>query len=153
MNKIRVTKEFNFEMAHALYGYDGPCKNIHGHSYRLAVTIIGNVNEDNSDSKNGMVVDFSELKCLVTTAIVNPFDHALLLNKNSPHKNFSDHNKLFEKVELVDYQPTCENMLIDFAKKIKKILPPNNQLHHLLLRETSNSYAEWFAEDNKDTRV
>ncbi len=39
--RIRLTKEFTFETGHALYGYDGLCKNVHGHSYKLAVTVIG----------------------------------------------------------------------------------------------------------------
>lgn len=135
-------------MAHALYGYDGPCKNIHGHSYRLSLTVIGTVNAKNDDPKNGMVVDFSELKRIVSTMIINELDHALLLNANSPHKEFAKNN-LFEKIELVNYQPTCENMLIDFVKRIKTHLPESIRLHHLCLRETPSSYAEWYAEDNK----
>lgn len=145
MNFIRVTKEFRFEMAHALYGYDGPCKNIHGHSYSLSVSIIGKVKDKKNHSKNGMVVDFSELKEIVKSNIVDKFDHALVLNAISPHKKF-------EKVILVNYQPTCENLLIDFVKKIKPRLPKNIHLHHLCLRETSTSYAEWYAEDNKSEK-
>ena len=56
---IRITKEFKFEMAHALYGYDGLCKNIHGHSYRLWVTVRGEVLEENGSKKDGMVLDLS----------------------------------------------------------------------------------------------
>ena len=59
---IRVTKKFNFEMAHALTGHDGPCKNIHGHSYFLFITISGKPINDSTDPKNGMVMDFSDLK-------------------------------------------------------------------------------------------
>jgi 6-pyruvoyltetrahydropterin/6-carboxytetrahydropterin synthase len=54
MNKIRVSKEFHFEMAHALWNYDGPCKNIHGHSYKLIVTVIGTPLNDPNNPKNGM---------------------------------------------------------------------------------------------------
>ena len=56
---IRITKEFKFEMAHALFGYDGLCKNIHGHSYRLWVTIKGNILKEVNHTKDGMVLDFS----------------------------------------------------------------------------------------------
>jgi len=59
---IRITKEFKFEMAHALKGYDGPCKNIHGHSYELMVTILGYPVVDESSPKLGMVMDFGDLK-------------------------------------------------------------------------------------------
>lgn len=145
---VRVTKQFNFEMAHALYGYDGPCKNIHGHSYRLSITVIGKTIIDRKNQKQGMVVDFVDLKKIINENIVKEFDHALTLNKNTPHKNFVKENTLFEKIVLVDYQPTCENLLIDFAKRIKNKLPSQIKLHHLKLRETPNSYSEWFAEDN-----
>ena len=60
--KVRVTKQFTFETGHALYGYDGLCKNVHGHSYKLDVTVIGSPIEDNTHVKNGMVIDFSDLK-------------------------------------------------------------------------------------------
>ena len=63
---IRVTKEFSFEMAHALTNYDGPCRNIHGHSYRLFVTVSGIPSDDPRDPRNGMVIDFSELNIFDT---------------------------------------------------------------------------------------
>jgi 6-pyruvoyltetrahydropterin/6-carboxytetrahydropterin synthase len=148
MSTIRVTKEFKFEMAHALYGYDGPCRNIHGHSYLLTVTVIGKVNSGKNNPKNGMVVDFSDIKALVNKEIVHPLDHALLLNGNSPHKQFARKNTIFEKIILTPYQPTCENMILDFVGRIKPRLPKGLKLHHLVLRETSTSFAEWYAEDN-----
>jgi len=148
MNNIRITKEFSFEMAHALYGYDGPCKNIHGHSYRLSVTVIGQPIKDPSHVKHGMVMDFTDLKAIVKP-IIDQLDHATILNAESPHKQLSEKNLLFEKLVLVNYQPTCENMLVDIATQIKKQLPENIELHHLRLQETATSYAEWFAEDNK----
>ena len=149
MNKIRVTKEFNFEMAHALYGYDGPCKNIHGHSYRLSVSIIGEINQLENHPKIGMVVDFTDLKEIVNDQIINQFDHTLVLNARSPHKEFVEKENIFEKIILVDYQPTSENLLIDFVKRIIPFFFGNMKLHHLRLSETSTSYAEWYAEDNK----
>ena len=149
MKTIRITKEFTFEAAHALYGYDGPCKNIHGHSYNLSVTLIGEVNDQQNNPKNGMVLDFSVLKEIVKPNIIDKLDHALILNATSPHKTFGEKSPIFEKIILVAYQPTCENLLIDFAKTIKNHLPEHISLHHLCLRETSSSYAEWYAEDNK----
>ena len=55
---IRLTKEFTFEAAHALEGYDGLCREIHGHSYRLFVTVKGTPCADESNPKFGMVMDF-----------------------------------------------------------------------------------------------
>ncbi len=130
-------------MAHALYGYDGPCKNIHGHSYQLEVTIGGEPRNDPSHPKHGMVMDFSDLKQIVKEQIIDSHDHALLLNGNSPHRNIPELNTNFEKVLFVDYQPTCENMLLDFRNRISKLLPDGIKLVAIRLKETPTSYAEW----------
>jgi len=135
-------------MAHALLGYDGLCENIHGHSYVLWVSIIGEPINDEANPKNGMVMDFSVLSKIVKTQIIEVFDHSLVLNNNTP-KGVSDifvnnSNKLI----LVNYQPTCENLIKEFSEKILKMLPRNVVLNSLKLQETETSYAEWFAIDN-----
>lgn len=148
---IRITKEFKFETGHALYGYDGLCRNVHGHSYKLSVTVIGTPNKDSGNVKFGMVMDFSDLKEIVNETIVKPFDHATVLNVNSPHKELADvMEQRGHKIQRVGYQPTSERMIIDFAEKIKTQLPNHLSLHHLKLRETESSYAEWFASDQHD---
>jgi 6-pyruvoyltetrahydropterin/6-carboxytetrahydropterin synthase len=150
MSTIRITKQFSFETGHALHGYDGKCKNVHGHSYKLSVTVIGQPITDTSNVKYGMVIDFSDLKKIVKEEIVDQFDHATVFNKNTPHlelamelKNRGHH------VILVDYQPTSENMVIDFASKIMTRLPNSIALYSLKLQETETSFAEWFASDNR----
>ena len=148
MNHIRVTKEFRFEAAHALKGYDGPCKNVHGHSYELSVTVIGTPIADRQSTKLGMVMDFGDLKKIIKKQIVDPFDHALLLNSELPLSELQKSGEPFTNVVLLPYQPTSENFLLDFAKRIREFLPPGVLLYSLRLRETSNSYAEWFAKDN-----
>ena len=149
MSKIRITKQFSFETGHALYGYDGKCKNVHGHSYKLSVTVIGTLITDNSNVKFGMVIDFTDLKKIVREEIVDIFDHATVFNKNTPHVELAQELKnRGHHVILVDYQPTSENMVIDFAKKIQDRLPNDIQLHSLKLQETESSFAEWYASDN-----
>ena len=149
MSTIRITKRFSFETGHALYGYDGKCRNVHGHSYKLYVTVIGHPISDTTHVKLGMVIDFSDLKVIVKNKIVDVFDHATVFNKNTPHvdlaKELSDrgHNVL-----LVDYQPTSEMMIVDFANVIKQELPSHVKLHSLKLQETDSSYAQWFASEN-----
>jgi len=145
---IRITKEFKFEMAHALKGYDGLCRNIHGHSYEFLVTIAGHPIDDPDSPKLGMVMDFGDLKKIVRSTIIDVYDHALVLNSASPKDLFVKLKENFDKVIIADYQPTSELMIIDFADKIKKKLPSNVELKYLLLRETVTSFAEWFAEDN-----
>ena len=149
MSKIRITKQFTFETGHALYGYDGKCKNVHGHSYKLSVTVLGTPITDRNNVKFGMVIDFGDLKKIVKEEIVDQFDHATVFNKTTPHIELA--NELIKRnhdVILVDYQPTSENMVIDFAKKIKSRLPAGIVLHSLKLQETETSFAEWYASDN-----
>ena len=150
MSNIRITKQFSFETGHALYGYDGKCKNVHGHSYKLSVTVIGQPISDNSNVKFGMVIDFSDLKKIVKEEIVDNFDHATVFNKNTPHVELAaELESRGHHVILVDYQPTSENMVTDFAKKIKNRLPADIKLHSLKLQETDTSFAEWYASDNE----
>ncbi len=131
-------------MAHALLGYDGSCKYVHGHSYGLSVTVIGKPIEDESNPKLGMVIDFGDLKKIVKKTVVDVFDHALVLNSKTPKTSFGQSKEIFDKLIFVDYQPTSENLVNDFAQKISEELPGNMKLFSLRLRETATSYAEWF---------
>ena len=150
MTKIRITKQFSFETGHALFGYDGKCKNVHGHSYKLSVTVIGSPNQDRNHVKFGMVIDFTDLKKIVKEEIVDRFDHATVFNKTTPHVELArELESRGHHVILVDYQPTSENMVIDFAACIERRLPENISLFSLRLQETDSSYAEWFAADNE----
>ncbi|MDT8400537.1 MAG: 6-carboxytetrahydropterin synthase [Bacteroidales bacterium] len=149
MSIIRVTKEFSFETAHALWNYDGPCRNVHGHSYKLFVTLKGEPLDDSVNPKNGMVIDFGALKKLVNKEIVKIFDHSVVISKNFEREKLEALEKMFGNVLEVDYQPTCENLVADIAGRIKTKLPPKTCLHSLRLYETATSYAEWFADDNK----
>jgi 6-pyruvoyltetrahydropterin/6-carboxytetrahydropterin synthase len=149
MSKIRITKQFSFETGHALFGYDGKCKNVHGHSYKLSVTVIGSPITERTNAKFGMVIDFSDLKKIVKEEIVDQFDHATVFNQTTPHLELANELKSRgHEVILVNYQPTSENMVIDFANKIMSRLPNDIKLFALKLQETETSFAEWFASDN-----
>jgi len=153
MSKIRITKEFHFEMAHALWNYDGLCKNLHGHSYILHVTVIGKPLSNENNPKQGMVMDFGDLKKIVKTTIIDKLDHAVVINSKAPANDCLKIEQMFERYEIVNYQPTCENMVIDFANRIKNKLPMNVNLFSIKLYETATSFAEWFASDNKYSTV
>jgi 6-pyruvoyltetrahydropterin/6-carboxytetrahydropterin synthase len=146
---IRVTREFSFEMAHVLRNYDGPCRNVHGHSYRLFVTISGTPVSDNDNPKNGMVIDFTELKNIVLKKIVNQFDHSVIVSKDFDREKMEMMSKTFGNTVIVEYQPTCENLITDFAARLKNEMPQGIRLHSLKLYETAKSFAEWFASDNE----
>ena len=146
MSVIRLTKEFSFEMAHFLPGYDGLCSNVHGHSYLLPVTVAGSPSDDPSSPKFGMVMDFSDLKKIVGEEVVGRLDHALMVRRGSVDP--SSVEPITHRLVEVDYQPTCENMLVDFAGRISRRLPCGVRLVSLRLNETATSFAEWRAEDN-----
>lgn len=146
---IRLTKEFSFESAHALWGYDGKCREIHGHSYRLFVTIKGEPISDEQNPKLGMVMDFGELKSIVAREITDRLDHSFVMRRTEQAEALAEAmGSQFTNVVLVDYQPTCENMLIDFAARLKAALPKGVTLHSLRLHETATSYAEWYCDEN-----
>lgn len=149
MAQVRVTKEFKFEMAHALWNYDGLCKNIHGHSYVLYVTVLGTPIVDENNKKLGMVIDFGDLKKIVNQVIVTDMDHSLVVSDKSNYKPLFETGEMFERHHILPYQPTCENMVVDFAQRIKKLLPESVKLYCVRLYETATSYAEWNADDNK----
>ena len=149
MSIIRVTREFTFEMAHMLKGYDGPCRNVHGHSYRLFVTITGKPVNDNTSPRNGMVLDFTDLKEIVVHTIIERFDHSVVISSDFAAEKKKMMADAFGNAVIVDYQPTCENLVTDFAGRIKSELPAGINLHSLRLCETAKSYAEWFATDNE----
>ena len=146
MERIRITKEFRFEGAHSLNGYDGKCRHIHGHSYILYVTIIGTQIQDENHPNNGMVMDFTKLKKIVNDNIIDKFDHALVLSEKSPLAK--EISVAYENVIITPFQPTSENLISYFAKILSNKLPEGIELFSLKLHETATSYAEWFASDN-----
>lgn len=145
--KIRITKEFHFEMSHCLNNYNGACRNIHGHSYKLFVTLRGEQNPDATSSSYGMVMDFTDLKKIVKNEILDAFDHSFVIEQNSPY--IDKVRDLDTKMEIVDFQPTCENLVIFIKEKIEKHLPENVELYKIVLFETASSQAEWNKDDNQ----
>ena len=143
MSIIKITKQFSFEMAHALRNYDGLCRNIHGHSYKMDITLAGQPLHDESSPKNGMVMDFGDLKRLVNEEIISLLDHALVLNAKTDAQLIETLKQNFEKIVVVEFQPTTENLLNFIANKLKTRLPENVNLCRIRLRETDTSYADW----------
>jgi 6-pyruvoyltetrahydropterin/6-carboxytetrahydropterin synthase len=143
MSIIKITKQFSFEMAHALRNYDGLCRNIHGHSYKMDITLAGQPLHDENSPKNGMVMDFGDLKKLVNEEIISLLDHALVLNAKTDAQLVNVLKQNYEKIVTVDFQPTTENLLNFIAAKIQSRLPNEVKLSCVRLRETDTSYAEW----------
>lgn len=127
MSDIEVTKEFTFDSAHYLPGHPGKCATIHGHTYRMQVTLAC----DPACMTGGMVLDFGDLSGYVHDEIIRRVDHKLLN-------------------EVLGYVPTAENMAIDFFGRLKSVidsLPLGGgkrvRLASVRLWETPTSYAEY----------
>ena len=138
---LQVTKIFHFEMAHAIAGYNGPCKNIHGHSYELHVAVLPAGADDNYIPAPGFIFDFKQLKKIVTSVIIEKLDHKLVLSKTFVEKNNTIPVK--ENLFILDAEPTAENLLIYIRDSLKSHLPEGILLSALKIYETNTSYAEW----------
>ncbi|MFI3282231.1 MAG: 6-carboxytetrahydropterin synthase, partial [Rikenellaceae bacterium] len=111
--------------------------------------IMGEPNGDAHHPKYGMVMDFGELKKIVNEQIVSKLDHAFVMRRSPQSQKVKENmTGVFSNIILVDYQPTCENMLCDFAQLIMSQLPSGVELFSLKLHETATSFAEWYAADN-----
>ena len=149
-NIIRISKEFRWEMAHALWHYTGLCKNIHGHSYVLRVVVKGQINDNKNNSKYGMVIDFGDLKKIITAKIVNIYDHSIVLNKDAFSETINSVvGEMYERIHWLPFQPTAENLVVFFANIVRENLPADITLVSVRLNETTTSFAEWVIEDNQ----
>ena len=110
---VELSRLFSFEASHELKWYQGKCNRLHGHSYKLQVTISGKLNE------NGILMDFHEIKSIVNSVIIDILDHSYL-------------NDIIEN-------PTAENTIIWIWNKLNDKLP----LKELILWETYNSFVKY----------
>lgn len=142
---LSLTKIFHFEMAHAIHGYPGACKNIHGHSYELHVTVSSVYNYKGYIPAPGFVIDFKEIKKLVNTAVIAYFDHKVILSRNFllEHPSFSSQ----ENLVAWEAEPTAENLLLYIMHILNEKLTDEVKLVQIKLYETKDSYAEWIYEN------
>ena len=142
---LTLTKIFNFEMAHAIQGYAGACRYVHGHSYELHVTVSGGAGHKKYIPPPGFVTDFKEIKKMVTEAVVEKLDHKLVLSEAflMEYPSWS----LQENLVTWEAEPTAENILLFIQKTLGEKVSGDTKLLCLKLYETKDSYAEWINED------
>src|SRR5688572_7428836 len=118
---LQLSKIFYFETAHAIYCYNGGCKNIHGHSYELHVTVATTGDPDDFIPAPGFILDFKQLKAIVSAAIIEQFDHKLILSGDF----ISSHGNMEPQENLVVWkaEPTAENMIIYIRRILQQELP------------------------------
>ena len=141
MAQLFITREFRFEGAHALTGYDGKCRHIHGHSYKLLITITGEPSEIPGHPKSGMIMDFNDLKNIVHQYVIDPLDHSLMLREEAPLSR--ELKEQYDNIKVFDFQPTCEQLTLYIAHTLEPVISPPNRLHRVCLYETPTSFAEW----------
>lgn len=146
---VRLSKTCGFEMAHALRGYEGACRNIHGHSYQVEVCVWGEQQMQNHNETQGMLMDLKELKELIKRTIIDHFDHGLLLSEDQPAHVIEAVTNAYSHVHIMPYSPTSENLVREFATRIEAELPGGVQLHHIDLWETETSKASFYKDDQQ----
>ena len=138
---MKIVKTFSFDSAHLLDCHDGKCQNLHGHTYQLEVEIQGPL--ITSGAKQGMVMDFSDLKAAVKAQILDPLDHAFIYNQFSDKE--SQIAQLLNGWQMKTFAfagRTTAEMLSQF---IFQQLAEQAQLpvSRIRLWETPSSYAEY----------
>lgn len=129
MPKISATKIFRFEAAHFLPNHKGACADLHGHSYKLAVTVQrhdGGVIEEAGNTSDGMIVDFTDLKAMVDERVIKLIDHKFL-------------NDIFVK------RPTAENMAYEIFRDLNQWLHAHRasyKVTRIKLWETETGFVE-----------
>lgn len=139
---LSLTKVFHFETGHALHNYEGACKNIHGHSYELRVSITtSSIQTDQYLPAPGFIIDFKEIKKIVNKSIVDLLDHKLILSTDYllHHPELKDLDNLI----IWDFEPSAENILLFIKNTLIIKLPKEIKLTKLLLYETKSSFVEW----------
>jgi 6-pyruvoyltetrahydropterin/6-carboxytetrahydropterin synthase len=149
VKNISIAKEFSWSMAHMLANHTGKCKNIHGHTYKMLVEIEkndGGIIHSPGHTDHGMVLEFDEVKQIITDLIVEPLDHAFLYWKDSNDELEHDVASLLRKHDRklveISYRPTAENLAVDFMEIINKNISKFCvQVKELILWESPTSFA------------
>jgi len=136
MFMLTITKIFNFEAAHRITDYKGDCRHLHGHSYKLEVSV-----SINDMGVRDMLMDFKDLKEMVKKTVVQLWDHALILKDNEA--NHRDFDQIEGKIYWMLTEPTAERMVMWIADRLAIELPDPLQLTCIKLYETAGSYAQW----------
>ncbi|MFH4415700.1 MAG: 6-carboxytetrahydropterin synthase QueD [Neisseriaceae bacterium] len=135
-----VNKQFCFEMAHLLDGHDGKCKNLHGHGYVLQVEVTAPLCREGV--KEGMVIDFGDLKTIVEEKIISHLDHAFIYDQRSTRESKIAEVliSLNSKVYAVNFRSTAEQLAQHIFELLKQTGLPVSCIR---LWESSDSSCEY----------
>lgn len=134
-----ISREFRFEAAHRLLGHPGKCAHLHGHSYRVVVTVSA-ANLHPRGPSRGMVMDFGDLNSTVA-GILDRWDHTTILEDGDPL--IGTLVGAGQSVTTISGPPTAEIMTHQLGQEINQRLPPQVRVVRLTLWETPKAYATW----------
>ena len=132
-----VTKSVKFDAAHILTNHQGLCKNLHGHTYRVDVSVT-----QPDDDPRDMVIDFKDLKSVATSVICDRFDHAFIYSTASEGEReiASVVEKHGMRTVALGFRSTAENLARYFFGELKPRIPG---LASVKVWETADSCAEF----------
>src|SRR5665648_397601 len=141
-----ITRRLEFDAGHRISSHNSQCRHLHGHRYVIEITLSGNIITDEGVTEQGMVMDFSEVKRIAKTVLVDKWDHAFLVySGDTPVLQFlqslEDH-----KTVIFDSQPTAENLVLTAFRILNEAYQDSYgnllQLEQVRLFETPNCWAD-----------
>lgn len=142
MNIITLKYEFKFDAAHRLLHYNGPCNNLHGHTWKVELELIGEVNPE-----SGMLIDFQQIKKLIKENIMVKLDHGAILNFEDK-VIWQNLQAIKLKVYTLSGEPTCENL----AKVIYEMFRPGENVWLASVRVWESDHASAIYQPVKETQ-
>ena len=143
---LTITRKLEFDAGHRIPDHNSQCRNLHGHRYTLLITLVGTVIEKEGHSDNGMVMDFSDIKALAKTHLVDLWDHAFLVYRHDTAvRHFLD-SLPDHKTVVLERIPTVENLARAAFDILKGVYQDRYNtglsLSKITLYETPNCWAE-----------
>jgi 6-pyruvoyltetrahydropterin/6-carboxytetrahydropterin synthase len=143
---IRITKIIEFDAGHRVPNHKSKCRNPHGHRYRLECTVSGYLNSESGSSEQGMVIDFGDLKDVMTTYVHDVLDHGFIYYENDKEiaEMFEPFKDTWNLIK-VPFIPTAEELSRWCFEQVNDNLPPTSglELINVKLFETPNSWAQY----------
>ncbi len=143
---LTITRKLEFDAGHRIPDHKSQCRNLHGHRYTLEITLVGQVIEQEGNSDNGMIMDFSDVKALAKQHLVDVWDHAFLVYSGDVAVRDFLASLPGHKTVMIDRIPTVENLARTAFDILKAVFTDRYGtglcLHKLVLHETPNCWAE-----------
>ncbi len=143
---MHITTRLEFDAGHRIPSHKSQCRNLHGHRYAMEITLSGDIITREDASENGMVMDFSDVKSIAKTSVIDVWDHAFLVYQHDTEVLNFLNTLPNHKTVIFPTVPTAENMASE-AFKILKSKYNDTYGNHLKLEkvrlyETPNNWAD-----------